>query len=59
MDFIREIAPHYGDALGMPQFEPDLLLQEGDLKFYLQHNDCCPSKGTLLDARGLKLSKAE
>jgi glyoxylase-like metal-dependent hydrolase (beta-lactamase superfamily II) len=31
MDFIRQVAPHYGEALGMTDFEPDLLLQEGDL----------------------------
>lgn len=32
MDFIRKIAPHYGQALGVPDFEPDILLQEGDLQ---------------------------
>ena len=32
MDFIREVAPHYGEALGIPGFEPDFLLQEGELK---------------------------
>jgi glyoxylase-like metal-dependent hydrolase (beta-lactamase superfamily II) len=32
MSFIREVAPHYGEALGIPDFEPDILLQEGDLK---------------------------
>ncbi len=32
MDFIKSIAPHYGEALGVSDFEPDLLLQEGDLK---------------------------
>jgi glyoxylase-like metal-dependent hydrolase (beta-lactamase superfamily II) len=32
MDFIRETAPHYGEALGISNFEPDILLQEGDLK---------------------------
>jgi glyoxylase-like metal-dependent hydrolase (beta-lactamase superfamily II) len=31
MAFIRQMAPHYGAALGMPDFEPDLLLQEGEL----------------------------
>jgi hydroxyacylglutathione hydrolase len=31
MDFIRKVAPHYGEALGIPNFEPDILLQEGDL----------------------------
>ena len=32
MDFIKEVAPHYGEALGVPDFEPDILLQEGDLR---------------------------
>lgn len=32
MSFIKEVAPHYGEALGIPDFEPDILLQEGDLK---------------------------
>lgn len=32
MDFIKEMAPHYGEALGVPNFEPDILLQEGDIK---------------------------
>jgi glyoxylase-like metal-dependent hydrolase (beta-lactamase superfamily II) len=32
MDFIRSVAPHYGEALGIPNFEPDILLKEGDLK---------------------------
>jgi glyoxylase-like metal-dependent hydrolase (beta-lactamase superfamily II) len=32
MDFIKGVAPHYGEALGIPDFEPDILLQEGDLK---------------------------
>ncbi|UCF81964.1 MAG: MBL fold metallo-hydrolase [Desulfobacteraceae bacterium] len=31
MDFIKTVAPHYGDALGISDFEPDFLLQEGDL----------------------------
>jgi hydroxyacylglutathione hydrolase len=31
MDFIKTVAPHYGDALGIPDFEPDFLLQEGNL----------------------------
>lgn len=31
MDFIRKVAPHYGDALGIPDFEPHFLLQEGNL----------------------------
>ncbi|MBW2352402.1 MAG: MBL fold metallo-hydrolase [Deltaproteobacteria bacterium] len=32
MEFIRTVAPHYGEALSISDFEPDLLLQEGDLR---------------------------
>ena len=32
MDFINKVAPHYGEALGISDFEPDILLKEGDLK---------------------------
>ena len=32
MRFIKAVAPHYGEVLGIPNFEPDILLQEGDLK---------------------------
>ena len=32
IDFIRQIVPNYGDTFGVPDFEPDILLQEGDLK---------------------------
>lgn len=32
MDFINKVAPHYGEALGVSDFEPDILLKEGDLK---------------------------
>ena len=32
IDFIKEVAPHYGEALGVSNFEPDILLQEGDMK---------------------------
>lgn len=32
MDFIKGVGPHYGDALGISGFEPDILLREGDLK---------------------------
>lgn len=32
MDFIHSVAPHYGEALGISGFEPEILLQEGDLK---------------------------
>lgn len=31
MDFIRNTAPHYRETLGIPDFEPDILLQDGDL----------------------------
>jgi len=31
MDFIRMVAPNYGEALGIPNFEPQVLLQEGTL----------------------------
>ena len=30
--FIRQIATHYGEVLGMTDFEPDILLREGDLE---------------------------
>lgn len=32
MDFIRNVAPHYGQALGVPDFEPDILLREGEMQ---------------------------
>ena len=31
MDFIKKMAPQFGDAFGISDFEPDFLLQEGDL----------------------------
>ena len=31
MDFIRHMAPHYGEVLGISDFEPDILLKEGHL----------------------------
>lgn len=31
VEFIRKVAPHYGDALQLPDFQPHILLQEGDL----------------------------
>jgi glyoxylase-like metal-dependent hydrolase (beta-lactamase superfamily II) len=31
VDFFRQAAPHYGEILGVPEFEPPLLLTEGDL----------------------------
>ncbi|MFH1952334.1 MAG: MBL fold metallo-hydrolase [Pseudomonadota bacterium] len=32
MEFIRTVAPHYGEALGIAGFEPEILLREGDLE---------------------------
>jgi glyoxylase-like metal-dependent hydrolase (beta-lactamase superfamily II) len=32
MDFVRQVAPHYGQALGISDFEPEILLGEGDLR---------------------------
>ncbi len=32
MNFIRNLPPQMADALGVDDFEPDILLQEGDLK---------------------------
>ena len=32
MEFIQTVAPHYGDALGISDFEPGVLLEEGDLR---------------------------
>jgi hydroxyacylglutathione hydrolase len=32
MEFVREMAPHYAEALGNNGFEPHILLQEGDLR---------------------------
>jgi hydroxyacylglutathione hydrolase len=32
MDFIRNLPPNLAGALGVADFEPDILLQEGDLK---------------------------
>jgi len=31
LDFIKERAPHYGESIRVGDFEPDLLLQDGDL----------------------------
>jgi glyoxylase-like metal-dependent hydrolase (beta-lactamase superfamily II) len=31
MDLIRNVAPQYGEALGMSNFEPQILLKDGDL----------------------------
>ena len=32
LDFIRRLAPHYGAAMGIKEFEPQILLQEGELR---------------------------
>ena len=32
MDFIEGAGPHYRETLGISDFEPDILLQEGDMK---------------------------
>jgi glyoxylase-like metal-dependent hydrolase (beta-lactamase superfamily II) len=32
MNFIKKMAPHYGEVLGLSGFEPDILLKEGELK---------------------------
>jgi len=32
MEFIKTVAPHYGEAIGIAEFEPGILLQEGGLK---------------------------
>jgi hydroxyacylglutathione hydrolase len=37
MDFIRGVAAHYGEALGLQRFEPQILLQEGELKVGTLH----------------------
>jgi glyoxylase-like metal-dependent hydrolase (beta-lactamase superfamily II) len=45
MDFIRQVAPHFGEALGVPDFEPDILLQEGDLAVGDIHLDIIHTPG--------------
>ena len=32
LDFVKKLAPHYGTALGVADFEPQILLQEGALQ---------------------------
>ena len=32
LDFVKELAPHYGTVMGIADFEPQILLQEGELK---------------------------
>ena len=31
LDFIKKVAPQYGEALGISDFDPEILLNEGDL----------------------------
>jgi glyoxylase-like metal-dependent hydrolase (beta-lactamase superfamily II) len=42
MDFLKKLAPHYGTAMGIAEFEPQILLREGalrvgDMKFQIIH----------------------
>ena len=32
LEFIKQVAPHYGEYLGIPNFEPHILLREGHLE---------------------------
>lgn len=32
LDFMKSVGPHYVDSLNLAEFEPDILLQDGDLK---------------------------
>jgi len=32
LDFVQKLAPHYGAAMSITEFEPQILLQEGDLQ---------------------------
>jgi glyoxylase-like metal-dependent hydrolase (beta-lactamase superfamily II) len=32
LDFIKKLAPHYGAAMGIANFEPQLLLREGEIQ---------------------------
>lgn len=32
LDFVKKLAPHYGTAMGITEFEPQILLREGELK---------------------------
>jgi glyoxylase-like metal-dependent hydrolase (beta-lactamase superfamily II) len=43
LDFVKKLAPHYGAAMGITDFEPQILLREGDmevggLKFKVIHS---------------------
>jgi len=31
LDFVKNLAPHYGTAMGITEFEPQILLREGEL----------------------------
>lgn len=42
LDFLKKLAPHYGTAMGIADFEPQILLREGalqvgDMKFQIIH----------------------
>ncbi len=45
MDFIKRVAPHYGKALGISDFEPDILLQDGFLDIGNVHLEVIYSPG--------------
>jgi hydroxyacylglutathione hydrolase len=32
LDFVKKLAPHYGNAMGITEFEPQILLREGELR---------------------------
>jgi hydroxyacylglutathione hydrolase len=32
LEFVKRLAPHYGTAMGVADFEPQILLQEGELR---------------------------
>jgi glyoxylase-like metal-dependent hydrolase (beta-lactamase superfamily II) len=32
LDFVKELAPHYGTAMGVKDFEPQILMREGELQ---------------------------
>ncbi|MDP6179539.1 MAG: MBL fold metallo-hydrolase [Desulfatiglandales bacterium] len=45
IDFIRQVAPHYVDGLGVSNFEPDILLQKGSLKIEEVNLQVIPTPG--------------
>lgn len=45
MDFIKRVAPHYGKALEISDFEPDILLQDGFLDIGNVHFEIIHSPG--------------